>query len=150
MNGSLKHAAAAMLTIASLIVSPVFAQSRAAQQQDGQQGTQQGGTPPQSTSSQSPADQAVAAPQQAQPQSNPQPAPGATQGRPGRDLRLTDGPDYSGGKRFFPNIIAPYTAQDVPEPMLTNTPKIDQLIHDGKLMLSLDDAISLALENNLN
>ena len=150
MNGSLKHAAAAMLTIASLIVSPVFAQSQAAQQQDGQQGTQQGGTPPQSTSSQSPADQAAAAPQQAQPQSNPAPAPSAAQGRPGRDLRLTDGPDYTGGKRAFPNIIAPYTSLQIPEPMLTNTPKIDQLIQDGKLMLSLDDAISLSLENNLN
>jgi outer membrane protein len=137
MNGSLKHAAAAMLTIASLIVSPVYAQ-------------QQGGTPPQSQSSQSPQDQAAAAPQQAQPQSTPAPQTGAAQGRPGRDLRLADGPDYSGGKRAFPNIIAPYTSQNVPEPMLTNTPKIDQLIQDGKLMLSLDDAISLALENNLN
>ncbi len=34
--------------------------------------------------------------------------------------------------------------------MLTNSSRIDQLIQDGKLMLSLDDAISLALENNLN
>ena len=34
--------------------------------------------------------------------------------------------------------------------MLTNSTRIDQLIQGGKLMLSLDDAISLALENNLN
>ena len=132
MNGRLMHAAAAMLTIASLIVSPVFAESQNAQSQQGQQG------------------QAAATPQQAQPQSAPAPAASAASSRPGRDLRLTDGPDYSGGKRFFPNIIAPYTQEDVPEPMLTNTPRIDQLIQDGKLMLSLDDAISLALENNLN
>ena len=32
----------------------------------------------------------------------------------------------------------------------TNSPRIDQLIKDGKLMLSLDDAITLALENNLD
>ena len=38
----------------------------------------------------------------------------------------------------------------MPEPMLTNSTRLDQLIQDGKLMLSLDDAISLALENNLN
>ena len=38
----------------------------------------------------------------------------------------------------------------MPEPILTNTPSIDQLIQNGKLMLSLDDAISIALENNLD
>ena len=35
------------------------------------------------------------------------------------------------------------------EPSLTNSPRIEQLVRDGKLMLSLQDAISLALENNL-
>src|ERR1700687_3469738 len=35
------------------------------------------------------------------------------------------------------------------EPSLTNSPRIEQLIQDGKLMLTLQDAISLALENNL-
>ncbi|MFZ3201054.1 MAG: TolC family protein, partial [Candidatus Acidiferrales bacterium] len=38
----------------------------------------------------------------------------------------------------------------MPEPVLTNSPDIGQLIQDGKLMLSLEDAISLALENNLD
>ena len=33
---------------------------------------------------------------------------------------------------------------------LFNSPRIDQLIKNGKLMLSLDDAITLALENNLD
>ena len=37
----------------------------------------------------------------------------------------------------------------MPEPELTNTPRINQLVHNGKLMLSLEDAISLGLENNL-
>jgi hypothetical protein len=43
-----------------------------------------------------------------------------------------------------------YTPDKVPEPTLTNSPRLDQLIHDGKLYLSLKDAINLALENNLD
>jgi outer membrane protein len=58
--------------------------------------------------------------------------------------------DYSKPKRAFPNVIAPYTARHVPPPNLTNTPRIDQLLRDGKIYLSMDDAVSLALENNLD
>jgi outer membrane protein TolC len=58
--------------------------------------------------------------------------------------------DYEFGKRWFPNIFDPYTPMHVPMPNLSNTPKIDQLIKDGKLSLSLQDAISLALENNMD
>ncbi|MGA8274325.1 MAG: TolC family protein, partial [Candidatus Sulfotelmatobacter sp.] len=36
------------------------------------------------------------------------------------------------------------------EPNLANTARIDQFMHDGKLYLSLNDAIALALENNLD
>src|SRR5262249_46766937 len=32
----------------------------------------------------------------------------------------------------------------------TNSPRIDQLVHDGKLELSLQDAVELALENSLD
>jgi outer membrane protein TolC len=58
--------------------------------------------------------------------------------------------DYAKPQRAFPNIIAPYTTRNVPPPDLTNTPRIDQLMRDGKIYLSLDDAVSLALENNLD
>ena len=37
-----------------------------------------------------------------------------------------------------------------PEPQLTNSPDLNHLIRDGKLYLSLKDAIRLALENNLD
>ena len=37
----------------------------------------------------------------------------------------------------------------VAKPELINTPRLNQLIQDGKLNLSLEDAISLGLENNL-
>ena len=58
--------------------------------------------------------------------------------------------DYSKGHRAFPNILAPYQAEQVPAPVLSNTPRIDQLLHDGKIMLSMNDAVALALENNLD
>ena len=46
--------------------------------------------------------------------------------------------------------ISPYTPSHVPPPELSNSPRLDSLIKDGKLYLSLKDAISLALENNLD
>lgn len=58
--------------------------------------------------------------------------------------------DYSKPKAAFPNIIAPYTDQNVSPPNLSNSPRIEQLMRDGKLMLSLNDAIALALENNMD
>ena len=58
--------------------------------------------------------------------------------------------DYSKPTPAFPNVIRPYMPQHVPAPNLSNTPRIDQLMHDGKIMLSIDDAVALALENNLD
>ena len=58
--------------------------------------------------------------------------------------------DYSKPKRAFPNVIAPYTPRHVPPPDLSNTPRIDQMMREGKLYLSMDDAVALALENNLD
>ncbi len=40
--------------------------------------------------------------------------------------------------------------RQVEAPNLSNTARIDSLMHDGKLFLSLNDAIALALENNLD
>src|SRR4029077_3574809 len=58
--------------------------------------------------------------------------------------------DFAKPASHFPNPIAPYTARRLPPPNLANTARIDQLMHDGKLYLSLNDAIALALENNLD
>ena len=57
---------------------------------------------------------------------------------------------YTRGPKGFPNLIAPYSGVNIPSPHLTNSPKIDQLIHDGKLDISLQDAIELALQNSLD
>src|SRR5205814_5918812 len=58
--------------------------------------------------------------------------------------------DYAKPASHFPFLISPYLHREVPEPSLSNSPRIDNLLRDGKLMLSLNDAISLALENNLD
>src|SRR6185437_9185173 len=50
----------------------------------------------------------------------------------------------------FPNLINPYSPVQVPQPKLTNTPRLETLMRDGKLMLSLSDSVALALENNLD
>ena len=65
---------------------------------------------------------------------------------------LIHGPvrDYSKPASHFPNPISPYKPRTVAEPNLANTPRIDSLMKDGKLYLSLNDAIALALENNLD
>ncbi len=48
------------------------------------------------------------------------------------------------------NPLNAYSPEYVPEPALANSSRIDRLIRDGKLYLSLKDAIALALENNLD
>src|SRR6478672_6118025 len=58
--------------------------------------------------------------------------------------------DYSKSVKPIPNVLAPYEPRHVHEPDLKNAPRIDQLLHDGKIYLSMDDAVALALENNLD
>jgi outer membrane protein len=58
--------------------------------------------------------------------------------------------NYTRAPRAFPNISAPYRPIKIDEPGLTNSPRIDQLISDGKLQLSLQEAVELALENSLD
>ncbi|HMD17303.1 MAG TPA: TolC family protein [Terriglobales bacterium] len=58
--------------------------------------------------------------------------------------------EYAKPRSPFPNVLAPYTARHIAPPNLANTPRIDQLMHDGKLYISMNDAVALALENNLD
>src|SRR5256886_3855737 len=48
------------------------------------------------------------------------------------------------------NPFSAYKSIEAPPPSLVNSPELTQLIRDGKLYLSLKDAIRLALENNLD
>src|SRR6266702_247393 len=111
--------------------------------------------------------------QQTNPQTNPTPQPPAqtnptapaqpvqsdTTGQPGlpqapapkltEPLYLRDTPvDYSKPKSHLWNPIAPYTATNVPPVLLANTDKLKSLLQDGKIYLSLADAVALGLENN--
>src|SRR5713226_8932180 len=58
--------------------------------------------------------------------------------------------NYSTPVSHFPNPIGPYRPRHLAPPNLANTARIDQFMRDGKLYLSLNDAIALALENNLD
>jgi outer membrane protein len=111
---------------------------------------------------------ATAAPQQTpatQTEVNPtapaaqQPVQNDTTGAPGlpqaplpkltEPLYLRDTPrDYTDAHHFLPNPLKLYTPTDYPEPRLQNTPRLDSLLRDGKIYLSLSDAVTLALENN--
>ena len=73
--------------------------------------------------------------------------PPAAQGAPADSSVLKD---YSKPNPMYPNPMAPYESHHVAPPNLANGPRIDSLIQDGKLLLSLDDAIALTLENNLD
>jgi outer membrane protein len=87
------------------------------------------------------AQQTAPAPQaQAQVPSAPQPA------QP-QAVHLTD---YSKPRSAFPHLLQPYLPQELAQPNLANSPRIDALMHDGKIYLSIDDAVALTLENNLD
>src|SRR5712664_612066 len=58
--------------------------------------------------------------------------------------------NYTRAPRPFPNLFAPYSPIKIGAPLLTNSPRIDQLIHDGKLELSMQEAVELALENSMD
>ena len=57
---------------------------------------------------------------------------------------------FTRAPRPFPNLIAPYRSVKVEPTSIVNSPRIEQLIHDNKLELSLQDAVELALENSLD
>jgi hypothetical protein len=46
--------------------------------------------------------------------------------------------------------FSPYRPSNVPELDLNNSPRLENLIREGKLYISLNDAIALAIENNLD
>jgi hypothetical protein len=58
--------------------------------------------------------------------------------------------DYSQPALALPNPVGPYTARTVAPPSLANTGRFEQLMRDGKLYISMNDAVALALENNLD
>src|SRR5580693_551203 len=82
--------------------------------------------------------------------------PGATSetATPQAATAQTGSPQAAAASRFdMPkshNPLNAYEPEQVPEPVLANSPRLDRLIREGQLQLSLKDAIDLALENNLD
>ena len=76
-------------------------------------------------------------------QSPPPTAPVAAQAYPASPALRLDVPHSH-------NPLDAYRPDHVPAPNLANSPRLDSLIQDGVLVLSLNDAIELALENNLD
>jgi outer membrane protein len=56
--------------------------------------------------------------------------------------------DFSKPNPFFPNYLKTFEPKAVTAPVTTNSQRLDGLVHDGKIYLSLSDAIVLGLENN--
>lgn len=55
-----------------------------------------------------------------------------------------------GNTRWFPSFWEPYQTPYVPEKNMNNSERLHSLLAGGKLHLSVDDTIALALENNLD
>jgi outer membrane protein TolC len=58
--------------------------------------------------------------------------------------------DYSQGPDTWPKLWNAFEIPDVPEVNLANSSRLDQLLREGRLYLSLRDALALAIENNLD
>jgi len=77
------------------------------------------------------------------------PAPGAAPATAEANQPLSSAPlNYEMPKSHNP--LNAYEPEQVPEPVLANSPRLEQRVRDGQLYLSLKDAIDLALENNLD
>ena len=59
-------------------------------------------------------------------------------------------PNYIAGPSWFPSILKPYQQEVVQPPATENSPRLHDLIRNGKLQLSMADALALAIENNLD
>ncbi len=53
-----------------------------------------------------------------------------------------------GPHKVFPNFLKTWEPITVAAPVTTNSQRLDALVHNGKIYLSLADAIVLGLENN--
>ncbi|WP_233581466.1 TolC family protein [Acidipila sp. EB88] len=61
-----------------------------------------------------------------------------------------DDRDFQRPRGYFPHPFAPYTATTTTPPRFTNTTRLNDLIRNGRLFLSLSDAVALTLENNFD
>jgi outer membrane protein TolC len=59
-------------------------------------------------------------------------------------------PSYLTGPSWFPTVLKPYQEGMIRKPTMENSPRLHDLIGNGKLRLTMADALALAIENNLD
>src|SRR5579862_4294118 len=69
---------------------------------------------------------------------------------PQNNAHLYSDQNYARPQAAFPNLVAPYTVRRVPQPNLANSQMTDKIFRDGKIYLSINDAVAMAIENNLD
>jgi outer membrane protein len=85
------------------------------------------------------------------PTQQPQPVYGPGPTNPPIPVSLGVGKyNYQNPPKPFPNLLAPYRGIEIPDFNTANKPRVEQLIHEGKLEITLQDAVELALENNMD
>ncbi len=77
------------------------------------------------------------------------PAPGPAEPAVAQSQKISQ-PDYTKGNIWWPNFTSVFRTPYVAEVNMANSNRLEQLLRDGNLYLSLEDAIALALENNLD
>jgi outer membrane protein len=133
------------LMIAGPNTTPAFAQEPGASPPPGQQQERPPLPTPQSPEQNRPAQDPNAATQQ------PKPAYGPGPVNPPIPVALgVSQQHYTKAPKPFPNLFAPYRSISVPQVTLSNSPRVDQLVRDGKLQITLQDAVELALENSMD
>ncbi len=76
------------------------------------------------------------------------PLPQAPQ--PQRNAHPYSEQDYTRGRWQWPNPFIIYAPRTVGSLRVENSARVDQMLRDGKMYLSIDDAVAMALENNLD
>jgi len=59
-------------------------------------------------------------------------------------------PDYRSNPEWFPRFYKPYVARQVPETHLENSAALTQMVHDGRVALTLSGLKALVMDNNLD
>ena len=144
MIGSSRYQRLSALVLCALVVSPGFAQSQAqtAPADQTAPATQQPQTAPEA-----PAPNTVPA---SPPAATPTIAQQAQQIQQQNQTVVASPQPFHVQLPHSRNPLSPYRPSFVPPVDLTNSPRLQSLIREGKLYISLRDAIALAIENNLD
>src|SRR5438093_13223881 len=59
-------------------------------------------------------------------------------------------PSYITGPNWWPTVFKPYQPTSIRPLVMENSPRLHDLIRNGKLRVPMADALRLALENNLD